>query len=246
MFDFKRLAIVFLLFAYWSVLPGFSLAQEDADTEVIIRLGAESEVLRDWLALYPGYQAIAHGPDEESNWYVEFYDSSGEAWLGYAIISADEAQVLEAFAPKPLPPDVYQVQSTLILQAVLNDLEVQAWLENAPDQWDAYPEWNVWEQSWYVAFTRGIESVLVSVGIDENDNVWIGGIFDPNSLDEQQAIDQARNEAINLAYQTDGADAALQGHDNWRTYVERVDETQWSVSFVSGEDLLFFVVVEVK
>jgi hypothetical protein len=238
---------VFLLLA--TVWVGAAFAQDDeqpAAPQEIIDAVAESDTFADWLVNYPNYQFNASGPDENGIWYVEFYDEPWEEWLGYANINETTLEIIESYAPKPLSPDVYQAQLDVLRTYVLNDAEVLAWLNNVPDLWDVYPDYNRWDQRWELGFYRGIQGVRVLATVDEDDNVWISDIIDPNVLDEATARQEARDAAIALAYTAEGVDDALNGYDDWTTYVEQQGDTVWSVSFVSGEDALFFALVDLE
>lgn len=218
---------------------------EDPVRQALIDVVAGSEKFADWLVNYPNYQVNTWGPDEENVWGVEFYDEAGDEWLGYATIDADTLEIQDSFAPKPLPQDVYQAQLAVVTDYVLHDAEVLGWLEN-PDRWEMYPDWNRWEQVWDVAFYRGIDGVVVKASVDENNNVWIDRIVDPNQLSEEEALQNARDEAINLAYGAEGVWDALDGYDEWTSYAEQQGGTRWSVSFVVNDEVRFFALVDIE
>ncbi len=219
-------------------------AQTDAAAQPIIEMVVKSDLFAEWLINYPDYRVDAYGPDEFGNWYVEFHDASSDEWLGYATVSAATLEIVDGFAPIPLAPEVYQQQLAFLLDYVLSDPEVLAWLDEQPSRWTPYPDWNRWEQVWQVYFHRGIEAVIVNATVDEYGSVWIAGIFDPNVLEAQAAFDQVRDQAITLAYSADGIDTALDGFDDWRTLVEPQGDDRWSVSFISDGRLLFFALVD--
>jgi hypothetical protein len=238
-----KFALLVLLLAA-AVMPAF--AQDSAySSEKIINVVAESDLFFDWLALNPGYEVDASGPDDSGMWYLDFYNANREEWIGYAIVNGNTLEITEAFAPTPLPPDVYQAQLAIINEVVRNDAEVLARLDNLPRLWDSYTDWNRWDQRWEVAFRRGLEAVTVYAQVDENDDVWIADIVDPNALEAEEARQHARDSAVNLAYSADGVDAALNGHDDWTTYAEPQGESVWGVSFVAGDERLIFVLVDV-
>lgn len=230
------------------ILPfaGIHAQSEDEKREALVAIVADSDEFSDWLEDYPDYQFNAWGPDENQIWYIEFFDESWEEWLGYANINEDSLEIQDSFAPKPLPTDVYQEQLDIVLPYVLADAEVMGWLNDNPDLWDNYTDWNRWEQIWDVAFYRGITAVVVKVRVDENSNPYIDAIVDPNVLDEEDALDEARNAAINLAYGAEGIDAALEGYDDWASYAEPQGGDVWSVTFAATDKLLFFALVNLE
>lgn len=243
----KSLLLALMVMALsWSGLVVTAQDDDEAQGQALAETVAAIEPFASWLTAYPDYNFNAYGPDENGIWYIEFYDEPEEEWLGYANINQDTLEIIDSFAPVPLAADVYQQQLALIQTYVLNDAEVLAWLNNTPTLWDLYADWNRWDQQWELRFSRGIVGVLILATVDENEDVYLGEILDPNQLDEDEARQEARDSAINLAYSAKNADAALAGHDDWTTYVEPQGEHAWSVSFVSGQDLLLFVLVDIE
>ncbi|MBL8155908.1 MAG: hypothetical protein JNM70_17140 [Anaerolineae bacterium] len=240
----QSVVIVMLIAVLFS--GGVARAQdEDPVRQAVIDVVVGSEEFADWLGNYPNYQVNTWGPDENNVWGMEFLNESGDEWLGYASIDADTLEIQDSFVPKPLPQDVYQAQLAIVTDYVLHDAEVLGWLEN-PDRWEMYPDWNRWEQVWDVGFYRGIEGVVVKATVDENDNVWIDKIVDPNQLSEEEALRNARDEAINLAYSAEGVWDALDGYDEWTSYAEQQGRTRWSISFVVDEEERFFALVDIE
>ena len=243
----KHLLLALLLLTM--VFASFAVyAQDDEELKQhLIEVVAQSDIFADWLTGYPDYIANASGPDDNGIWYVEFYnDDSYSEWIGYANIDADTDEIQDSFAPKPLPADVYQEQLPRVNEFALADPEVLARLNGNPDLWQVYTDWNRWEAKWDVVFYRGVEGVLVRLTIDENDNIYLESILDPNQLSEEEALDEARNTAINLAYSGDGVGQALDGHDGWTTYAEQQGDNQWSVTFAENDTELAFVLVDVE
>ncbi|MBK8020040.1 MAG: hypothetical protein IPK19_01130 [Chloroflexi bacterium] len=240
--------ILLILAAALLITAGSALAQtDDLKANSIILIVASSDLFSDWLPNYPDFQTNISGPDEEGNWYVEFYDVTWNEWLGYAVFNESSAEIVDSFAPKPLDPDVYQEQLALVEPVIMNDPEVLGWLDNNPDQWDRYIDFNRWDRIWEVYFTRGIVSVVVTAGVDENsDSVWISDIGDPNALEEEEAWHEARNSAINLAYSAEGIDVALDGYDDWTSYAEWQYDEVWSVSFAADDTRLFYALVDLS
>jgi len=240
-----RLALVALLIMGIGV--GVVYGQSEAETEqALIQIVAASDTFAGWLEQYPDWIGHAYkGDDGANNWYVEFYDATETEWLGYATINADNGEIYEAFAPVPLDPQVYQEQQPRIQTLVLDDPEVLARLTDTA-AWDVYMDYNRYESVWEVYLYRGIEAMVVKAKIDENDNFSIQDIADPNALSEEQAEQALRDEAINLAYGGEGIDRALEGYDNWLTYVEYQGGTRWSVAFEADGQPLFYALVDTQ
>ena len=133
-----------------------------------------------------------------------------------------------------------------VLEAAQHDAEVLAWLDNLPNLWDVYSDWNRWDQRWEVYYVRGIQRVAVVASFDENDHVVIDDVLDPDTLTGEDALAHARDSAINLAYSAPGMDAALAGHDQWTTYAQQQGgDDVWGIAFVDGDTRLIFVLVDV-
>lgn len=247
MTSLKRLGpMLLMLMLLVNLGAGIVQAQSEEETEqALIQIVVASDTFVDWLAGYPDWIGHAYkGDDGANNWYVEFYDSSETEWLGYATINADDGEIYEAFAPVPLPTDVYQEQQPRIQALVLDDPEVMTRLGDFA-AWDAYTDYNRYEQLWDVYLVRGIDSILVKALLDENDNFSIDSIVDPNELSEEQTEQAARDKAIGLAYSGEGLDQALDGHDDWITYVENQGGPRWSVAFEADGQQLFYALVDI-
>ncbi|MBI5668567.1 MAG: hypothetical protein HZC41_11225 [Chloroflexi bacterium] len=247
MVRFTRFVIATCLLALlvaFSLVPALAQSQEETE-QALIQIVAQSDEIAGWLDEHPGW--IGHGyPGEDAPtfWYVEFYDSSETEWLGYGVIHAETGEIIEAFAPRPLPTEVYAEQQPRIQTLVLADPEVQARLID-PALWDVYTDYNRWEAVWEVYLYRGQQALLVKASLDENDYFSISSITDPNELAEEQAAQAKRDQAVNLAYSAEGIDAALEGYDNWKTYVENQGGTRWSVSFEADGQRLFYALVDI-
>jgi len=243
-----RLALLLTVALMMMVVIGTVSAQtDDEKANALIAIVANSEPFESWLANYPNYQVNASGPDDNGVWYIEFYDEPWEEWLGYANFNENTLAIEESFAPVPLAPDVEQAQRDLLLPFVLNDIEVLAWLNNTPDLWDEYSEFNRWDQVWEVTFYRGIQAVKVTATVEmESESIYLQSISDPNILDEEDQLDDQRDSAVSLAYGGDGIDDALNGYDEWTTYVEWQYDEVWSVSFVTEDKTLYYALVDLS
>ncbi len=221
-----------------AVVP--ALAQEEG-SERVIDLVASTEEFEAWLATYEGWIGYAWSSEEDGTWYVEFYDQAEEEWLGYASVLIETDEIVDSFIPIPLPPEEYDAGKERIEVLVLDDPEVQARLLD-PLLWSMWTDFNRYDRVWEVWFSRGLESIVVTATLDE-DSFSISDIADGNALDEETALQNARDEAISLAYSAPGIDVALEDHDDWITYAERQEDDVWSVSFVAGGDELFYALV---
>jgi hypothetical protein len=239
----RLISKLLVMFTCGLVLMASVAVYAQSTEQDMIDIVAESEEFVDWLPQYPNWVGHAYGPNEEGNWYVEFFDESGEEWLGYANVKDATGEILDSFAPKPLPADQYQTELLQVQPLVLADPEVQAQLTD-PVLWDVTTDYNRYDSVWEVRFYRGIEAIVVQVTLND-DYITISDIFDPNELEEEDAIEAARNEAISLAYGGEGIDEALDGHDSWRTYTENQAGSIWSVSFAADDETLFFALVDV-
>jgi hypothetical protein len=235
-----RLILIFTLLCALMITP---VRAQDETEQALIQLVAESEEFADWLAQYEGWQGHAYPPEDGTVWYVEFYTAEEDDWLGYANIDANTGEIQDSLVPSPLPPDEFAAGQERVNKLVLNDPEVIAWLVD-PILWYPYVDFNRYERIWEMHFYRGKEAVMVKVYLDEF-NFSIQEIVDENVLTEEEALQNARDEAINLAYGAEGLDTALEGFDNWRTYVENQGGPRWSVTFAADERELFYALVDV-
>jgi hypothetical protein len=232
-----------LLFALIISLSAFAAVHAQATEQDMINIVADSEEFADWLAQYPNWVGHAYGPDN-GVWYVEFYDETEEEWLGYANVNEETGEFQDFFAPRPLPADQYQAELEKVQPLVLADPEILGRLVD-PVLWDVETDFNRYEAQWEVRFYRGIEAMIARVRVD-GDYITISEIFDPNELEEEEALEEARNEAISLAYGGEGIDAALDGHDNWETYTENQAGSIWSVTFAADDEALYFALIDVS
>jgi hypothetical protein len=231
-----------------TVLTVWSVGAQD-DEAILQELGAilaETDTFADWLPQHPNYQTGGWQSDGPI-WHVEFYNESLDEWLGYGIMNRDTGEVFEAFAPKPLPTDLYNELLPRVNAFVMQDDEVMGLMNQVPEAWDIYPDYNRWEQTWEVGFYRGVEGFVVKVSFDDAfDNIYIDQILDANMLSEDEALDNARDEATNLAYQVEGVWEALDGHSDWMTYTEDLGDGVWGVTFSEYDEELFYAVVNIN
>ncbi len=220
-------------------------AQEEGDiSPMLIDFVAHSPAFIEWLAGYNDYNANAW-IEYDDVWKIEFYDESWDEWLGYALIDSKTGEIIEAFVPLPLPQDVFERQQARIEVLLFDDPEINALIVDRL-LWEYWFDYNRYDQVWEAYFYRGVAAWTIVMSFDEE----IGGfsieeIYDPNELDEEAAIADSRDQAIELAYNANGIDAALDGFDDWQTYVENQGGAVWSVTFVSGDEELFYALVDI-
>jgi hypothetical protein len=121
---------------------------------------------------------------------------------------------------------------------------VQARLGN-PALWYHDVSYDRWEESWKAYYSRGLEEMVITLYIDDNNDVYLDSIIDPSVLNEEEATEERRNRAITLAYSAEGIDEALAGVDNWRTYVEDQGDGQYTVAFSTTDRPLYRVHVNI-
>jgi len=235
------------LIALWALCLLLSISvvmsAQDETEQALIQIIAESDEFADWLAQYEGWKGYAYPPEDGTVWYVEFYTAEEDDWLGYANIDATTGEIQDSLVPTPLPPDEFAAGQERVSKLVLADPEVIAWLVD-PILWYPYVDFNRYDRVWQMHFYRGKEAVMVTVSMDEF-SFSIQDIVDENVLSEEEALQNARDEAINLAYGAEGLDEALESIDNWRTYVENQGGPRWSVTFTADDRELFYALVDV-
>ncbi len=223
--------------------PPFQKDDNSPEARVIQLIANHPDAVT-YLADYPNWSAEAWQEDGDV-WGADFYDAEGE-WIGYGQVNLQSGEVLELYAPRDLTPEEFQTGQEAVEKLVLNDAEVLALLGD-PADWDRGSDYDRFEESWGVWFDKGLESWLVMVRQDEDTGKYhIEEIFDPMAFDAAQAQEEARNQAIELAYSADNIDEALDGVDDWRTYAENQGGSVWSVSFAADGEELFYALVDIK
>jgi hypothetical protein len=220
---------------------------QGAQEQQVIDIAAAHPTIKDALDRFPNWSAEAYVEDEDANiWGVDFYeDQAQEEWLAWAEVDMNSQAVTDYYAPAYLSPEEEARQQAAVEAVVLADAEMLALLGD-PDDWDQYIEYDPWEGLWYVYFEKGLDAWAAEVEYTEADNVDILRLFDPYQLTEEEAREAARNQAIEIAYEADGVWDALDGYDDWTAYVTLVEEPRWAVSFVSGDQELFYALVDVE
>lgn len=240
----KRLLIIPLLAA---LLLAFSPAWAQSEEEVrdaLIAIVASQPPFREWLANYPNWIGQGNDDDGDGVWHIDFHSENWEEWLGWAGIDRATLTITESFIPAPLSDAEYAEQLAAAQAYVVTDREVLAWLDDSPERWTMWEYFNRWERYWELNYYYGVRAVEVRVKFDEDGQPYIDGIHDKNALEEQAAQDAARDRAIELAYSADGIWSALDGADDWTTYVEWQYDSVWSVSFVVGTRARVYTLVD--
>lgn len=237
--------IVLLSIVFTGVLFSVQAQDEEATEDNLVELVALSPEFADWLANYPDW--IGQGWQSDGDyWYIEFYSADWEEWLGYATVNVVTKEFADYLVPSPLPPEEFQEGQARVTELVLHDPEVLARLVE-PLLWDVYVDFNRWDRVWEVTYYRGVNAVrVICTYHPEEDYFSIDSIGDPNVFDEETAFEDARSEAISLAYTADGVDAALEGYDDWTTYSEHLGDGIWTVEFAAGDQELFFAQVDIE
>lgn len=216
-------------------------------------LSAHEEVAQH-LDAYPGWSADAwQNEDDPALWNVNLVVLSVETgeqedWLGEGKVNLETGEIVEYYVPRELTPDEFQTGLQKVEALVASDPEVQAVLGN-PGFWEHTTYYERWGQHWETSFWYGLDSIVVRTSFNDDGVPSIEQIYDPNEMDEAEADLQRRNQAIELAYESDGIDLALDNVDNWRTYVEDQSDddnvSRFSVEFVSDGEMLFYALVDI-
>jgi len=243
----------FLIIIIITLMPmAMSLAQISEEDQAIA-IAASHEDFITFLADIEGWEAEAY--EEEGAWIVEFFiegedDEEGE-WLGFVVMSLETGEVYEAFSAAPLPTEVETRLQAQVLALVQDDDEMMARLDNNPAIWEEYVEYDRYEQLWYVAYFRGLDAwaAVVEVGFEDDtynvEYMTITDVVNPHRMEEEEEQANRKNEAIGLAYESDGIEAALAGIDDWTTLVSEQSDGTYGVQFISDGQVRFFALVDV-
>jgi hypothetical protein len=219
-------------------------AQTESDKELAIAKVAAAPTIAPILANHPGWVAEAYADDEsERIWHVDFYTKPDGDYLGYGHIKLKSDELFDIDMPPELTPAELKAGIAKIEAYLPYDAEVTARLGN-PKLWYHDLSYDRWEKQWKVYYSRGLEELLIGLSIDENDNVSLENITDPALLTAEEAAEERRNRAINLAYGASGIDEALTGVDNWHTYVEDHSNDHYTVAFTANGATLYSVLVD--
>jgi hypothetical protein len=220
-------------------------SQSENDKDLAIAKVAAASEIAPVLANHPSWVADAYPDDEaERIWHVDFYDKPDGEHLGYGHIKLNSDELFDIKMPRDLSPAELQAGIATIDAYLPYDAEVQARLGN-PQLWYHDVSYDRWEESWKAYYSRGLEEMVITLYIDDNNDVYLDSIIDPSVLNEEEATEERRNRAITLAYSAEGIDEALAGVDNWRTYVEDQGDGQYTVAFSTTDRPLYRVHVNI-
>ena len=196
------------------------------------------------LANYPGWRGEAElDGDQEDVYYVWFYDDANDEWLGDGTVNVATNEVLDFYAPREKTPEEFQEGLAKIEAFLTTDGEILARQEN-PDLWYHEVYYDRWDKNWGAYYSYGIDEFNVTMYID-GDDVYLDAIVDPNIFEAAEALSLARDQAIELAYQAENIDQALEGFDDWRAYAEHQGDGRWTVEFVSDGQEIFHALVDI-
>lgn len=226
-----------------------ALAQDDDDVSDeaarAIQLLAEEPEVAGWLASYPDWTGDAWLEGEDGlHYHVDLYSAAADEWLGWGYVNVADGLVEDYFVPRELTAEEFQTGRELVEAFVFSDEEVLARLGNV-DDW-GYDTWyNRWDANWQVWFWYGLEELAVTVNIWE-DEPYLDSITNPAEFEAEEAAENSKNQAIELAWQAEGIDQAVAGVDNWQTYVAQQGDTIWAVTFATEDRELFYALVDIE
>lgn len=213
-----------------------------AEAQAVDLLGKHPPIA-DFLSNYGAW--VGYGwEDDDGVWWLDMYTADDEEWLGWGGVNLETGEIVDFFVPRELSPEEFEVGKTQVENLVLNDPEVIA-LVGDLDGWEFSAEYDRWEGSWYMWFERGIDTWVVSVDSYE-DEWWINEIYDPNQLEADELAEWNRDQAIELAWESEVLWDALDGVDDWITYVTPQDTTTYAVSFIGDHRELFYALVDIE
>lgn len=219
-------------------------AQQDGEEQQAINLVAAVSEVALHLGNYPDWAGEAWQNDEVNNiWDVNFYSEAEDEWLGNGTVNLNTQEVLDYFVPRELTPEEFQEQLAIVEDFVLNDPEVLAILGDV-SLWDHESYYNRWDANWDTYFWHGIDAWTV-ITVFYNDEIQLDSIIDQNAFDEAEQDELNRNDAIQLAYASDGIWEVLGNVDDWHAYVEAQSGSVWTVEFVGDGQEYFYAVVDI-
>lgn len=220
-------------------------SEELSDQETVaIQLLAEEPEVAGWLASYPDWTGDAWLEGEDGlHYHVDLYSAAADEWLGWGYVNVADGLVEDFFVPRELTAEEFQTGREMVEAFVFSDEEVLARLGNV-DDW-GYDTWyNRWDANWQVWFWYGLEELAVTVNIWE-DEPYLDSIYNPAEFEAEEAAENSKNQAIELAWQAEGIDQAVAGVDNWQTYVAQQGDTIWAVTFATEDRELFYALVDI-
>lgn len=226
-----------------------ALVQDDEDVSDeatrAIQLLAEVPEVAGWLASYPDWTGDAWLEGEDGlHYHVDLYSAAADEWLGWGYVNVADGVVEDFFVPRELSAEEFQTGREMVEAFVFSDEEVLARLGNV-DNWGFETWYNRWDANWQVWFWYGLEELAVTVNIWEGEP-YLDGITNPAEFEAEEAAENSKNQAIELAWQAEGIDQAVAGVDNWQTYVAQQGDTVWAVTFATEDRELFYALVDIE
>ena len=225
--------------------PDRELGSSSADQAIAIA-AAHQEMA--WHVSHYRWDAEAWQEDGDSTWWIDFWsvDSAGEydEWLAWAGVDLASGEVVEAYVPRELTAEEFQYGRTLAEQAAFNDAAVLAIVQDL-NNWDFDTYYDRWDENFYIYMWYGIDEIAIIVRENEDGIFYVDGVQDASVLEAEQQEALNRNQAIELAWESDEIWDVLQNHDQWKTYVEHQGGTQYSVAFVTENRELFYAIVDI-
>ncbi len=202
----------------------------------------------DGLDMYPGWKAAAYDSGNAYGiWRVQFWAADGED-LGWANVSPARKRVYN-WESHFGATDAQKAAAEPILKGFVLGLPELSDLVDSPEQYPMYIDYSGWQKAWSVYLDRGDDSVVVMVQFDGKlpttlDNPHLLDIEFPQVMgyDDWQKSKQAL--AIAAAFKDADIAKALSGVDGWTTSVDRQDDGLWSVTFLSDDQTLAEVTVD--
>ena len=224
--------------------------EDDASTELsdearlAIELMAEVPEVAEWLTAFPDWTGDAWQDESDGRFYsIDLYSEAADEWLGWGYVNVADGVVEEYFVPRELTAAEFQIGREQVEQFVFSDEELLARLGDVA-KWEHETWYNRWDANWEVWFWYGLEELAVTVSLWE-DELYLEGIYNPAEFEAEEAAENSKNQAIELAWQAEGIDQALAGEDNWQTYVSQQGDTVWAVSFTTTDKELFYALVDI-
>lgn len=215
------------------------------EAALAVQLLGDVPEVADWLDSYPDWTGDAWLDGEDGvHYHVDLYSSAADEWLGWGYVNVADGVVEDYFVPRELSAEEFQVGRETVEAFVFGDQEVLALLGNVAD-WDFDTWYNRWEANWEVWFWYGLDELVVTVNIWE-DEAYLESIRNPAEFEAEQALENSKNQAIELAWQAEGIDQAVAGVDNWQTYVAQQGDTVWAVTFATEDRELFYALVDIE
>ncbi len=242
-------AILFGLAEAVTFLKTDTFADLDIDERKAIKLVLKNDKVEDFVNNYPNWWASAYA-DNATQWHVDFYHSSeyaDEQWIGHAHIDFETSQVFDTFLPKEPSPEEFKTTKTAIEKLVFADAEVIARLGDS-SYWEHDVYYDKYQNIWTIQFWQGISSLAIEFDSYQDDGksiFEIVKIYDPEAFEGEEALQVKRDQAVELAYESNQIDVALHGIEEWHTYVEQQGESIFAVSFANSKDTLFYARVNV-